>query len=438
MISFNIARTRLASLLLPLALAASSSALAAHWPAWRGPDGTGVSTEKHLPTRWSATENIRWKVALPERGNSTPIIWGDRVFVAQPAGNERTLMCFDRAGGKLLWQKGVTYTAPDATHEANPYCSASPATDGERVIVWFGSAGVVCYDMQGAQLWKRDLGKQSHEWGYGSSPILHGDLCILYFGPGPGSFLTALDKQTGKTVWRVEEPLVEPRKRTDGFKGKEPGIIGTFTSPILIRAAGRDELVMSFPQQLRAYDPKTGAELWHCDGLNELIYASPLAADGVVVGMGGYFGNSIAVKPGGKGDVTATHRLWQSVRTKTGIGSGVIHDGHIFIMTGGARVQCLDLKTGNEVWLETARGKGATGDSWSSMTLADGKLYVLNQGGDCVVLKASPKFELLAANSLGNERADSSVAVSNGDLFIHTHKHLWCVSEGGVRKTALR
>ena len=415
---------------LSLVAALASTATAANWPGWRGPDGNGVSPEKKIPVKWSATENVRWKVPLTERGNSTPVVWGGRVFLAQNSGQERTVMCFDRGAGKLLWQKGVKYTEKEETHESNPYCSASVVTDGERVIAWFGSAGAVCYDMDGKEIWRRDLGKQSHGWGYGSSPLLYGDLCIVYHGPGPGSFLIALNQKEGTTAWKVEEPPIEKRKRTDGFKGQEPGMVGTFTSPIVVKAAGRDELIMSFPQQLRAYDPKSGKELWHCDGLNELVYATPLAADGVVVGMGGYSGNSIAVKPGGAGDVTATRRLWQSERTKTGIGSGIVHDGYIYLTTGGGRVQCLEVKTGREVWLETARGPGASGDSWSSMVLGGDNLYLLNQGGDCIVLKAAPKFEMVAANSLGKERADSSVAISNGEIFIHTHEALWCISEG--------
>lgn len=409
-------------------LAATVSA--ANWPGWRGPDGNGVSLEKKIPVKWSATENVRWKAPLSERGNSTPVVWGGRVFLAQNSGQERTVMCFDRADGNLLWQKGVKYTEKEETHESNPYCSASVVTDGERVIAWFGSAGAVCYDMDGKEIWRRDLGKQSHGWGYGSSPLLHGDLCIVYHGPGAGAYLIALSKKDGTTAWKVEEPPIEKRKRTDGFKGKEPGMVGTFTSPIVVKVAGRDELIMSFPQQIRAYDPKSGRELWHCVGLNELIYATPLAADGVVVGMGGYYGNSIAVKPGGQGDVTATHRLWQSEHTKTGIGSGIVHDGYIYLTTSGGRVQCLEVKTGREVWLETARGPGASGDSWSSMVRGGDNLYLLNQGGDCIVVKAAPKFEMVGANSLGNERADSSVAISNGEIFIHTHKALWCIGEG--------
>jgi outer membrane protein assembly factor BamB len=175
---------------------------AGNWPAWHGRSGSGVTTETNLPVRWSATENIRWKVPLPDRGNSSPIVWRDRVFITQAVEKENrlTVMCLNRADGKVLWQSGPTYSEKDPTHESNPYCSASPVTDGERIIAWFGSAGVYCYDLNGKELWRRDLGKQNHQWGYAASPIIYGELCFLNFGPGERTFLIALDKKTGKTV----------------------------------------------------------------------------------------------------------------------------------------------------------------------------------------------------------------------------------------------
>jgi outer membrane protein assembly factor BamB len=257
---------------------------------------------------------VKWKVPLPDRGNSTPIVWGSRVFVTQPLEkeNRRTLLCLDRADGKLLWQSGVTYTDKEASHKTNPQCSASPVTDGERVIAFFGSAGLFAYDFNGKELWRRELGKHIHEWGNAASPVLHGDLCILNFGPGPNNFLLAVDKRTGKTVWKVATPDEHPAERTDGFKGQKKGVIGSWSTPILVKAGGRDELVMSYPNDLRAFNPQTGALLWKCDGLNPLIYTSPIFGDGVVVGMGGFYGTTIAAKTGGSGDVTATHRLCAS------------------------------------------------------------------------------------------------------------------------------
>lgn len=338
-------------------------------------------------------------------------------------------MCLDRASGKTLWQKGPEYKAEEKTHETNPYCSSSPVADGERVIAWFGSAGVYCYDFEGKELWKRDLGKQEHDWGYGSSPIMYGDVCILYFGPANPGSLIALDKRTGKEIWKVNDPPIEKRARTDGFRGRDDGYVGTFGSPILVKAAGRDELVMSYAQLVCAYNPETGKELWRCDGLNELIYSSPIAGDGVVVAMGGFLGTAIAVKAGGMGDVTKTHRLWQEVRTKNRLGSGVIKDGHVYILNTEGIAECLDLKTGKVVWEERIKGKGPKSSSWSSMLLAGDNIYVLNQSGDTAIIRATPKFELIGVNAIENELTNASHAVSDGQIFIRTHKHLWCIAE---------
>ncbi|MEY2408628.1 MAG: hypothetical protein QOF48_1298 [Verrucomicrobiota bacterium] len=427
------------SILIPFVLlTGGASVSAANWPSWRGPDGQGISTEKDLPFRWSATENVRWKIALPDRGNSTPVVWGDKVLFTQAIDekHERSLLCVARSDGRLLWQKSVIYTAKEGTHESNPFCSASPVTDGQRVIVCHGSAGVLCYDLDGKELWRRDLGKQEYEWGNGSSPVLHDKVCVIYFGPGKNSRLMGLDKNSGKTLWEYSEPAIETGKRTDGFRGQEPGMVCTYSTPLIVQSGLRHELIMSFPRYMRAFDPLAGRELWTCDGLNPLVYTSPIAADGIVVAMGGFSGNTIACKTGGSGDITTNGRLWQTVRTKSGIGSGVIHDGHIYILNSGGIAECIELKTGKSLWTERPRGTGPKSDSWSSMVLAEDRLYILNQSGDCIVLRASPKFEQLAVNSIGNELCNASLAVSDGDFFIRTHKQLWCISGG--RKTASR
>lgn len=403
---------------------------AADWPMWRGGvDGGGITTEKRLPLRWSPTENVRWRVPLPERGNSTPVVWGDRVFVTQPiaAEHRRTLMCFHRADGRLLWQSGVVYDQPEKTINANPYCSASPATDGERVIVNFASAGVWCFDFQGKELWRRDLGKLDHIWGYSASPLIQGDLCFVYHGPGSKSSLVALDKHTGRTVWEFNEPVWATGDRIDGFKGKTNGVVGSFSTPILIKTGGQDELIMSFPQQMHAFEPKTGRPLWQCDGLNPLVYTSPIHGQDVVVAMGGYSGNTIAVKTGGRGNVTATHRLWQHVRGKGGIGTGVIRGDYLYFPLGTVS-SCLELKTGKVVWEERPQAPGPKTGSWSSMILAGDRIYLPNQSGDVVVIEASPTFKQLAVNSI-KEPTNSSLVVSQGDLFFRTEKSLWCFSE---------
>jgi len=401
-------------------------AFADNWPAWRGPHGNGVCDETGLPTKWSTTDNVVWKVTLPDRGNSTPIVWGDRVFVTQAVEKDgtRSLLCFDRKDGALLWQKGTTWTEKELTHGTNPPCASSPVTDGERVIAWFGSAGIFCFDLEGKELWKRDLGSQKHIWGYGASPVLVGDLVCLNFGPGDRSFLVALNKKTGETVWQHDEPL--NREGTSEARFANPDYYGSWSDPLVCDINGRKELVISLPFRVCSFDPSSGKELWHSTGINPLVYTSPLFADGVVVGMGGFNGMSIALKAGGEGDITQSARLWRHPKTKQRIGSGVIHDGHIYIHNDPGIAECFELATGKLVWEQRLQGEGRRGTNWSSIMLADGLCYTMTQGGDGFVFKASPQFEQVSANALG-EHSNSSIAPGNGQLFIRTYQHLWCI-----------
>jgi outer membrane protein assembly factor BamB len=411
------------------AMVATAPLQAAPWPEWRGPTGLGTTEETELPLKWSPTENVRWKVALPERGNSTPIVWGDRIFITQAVESARYVICFSRKDGKELWRAGAKDVTKEPSHETNAYCSASPATDGERVYAWFGSAGLYCFDVTGKQLWHRDLGEHRHEWGYSTGPTLHGDLCYLNFGPGNRTFLLAVDKLTGKDVWRHEPgPIEVSLPRNDGFGAKQ-GIVGSWCVPLIIKHEGRSELLMSWPELVRSYDPKTGQELWSCGGLNPLVYSSTIYGEGVVVAMGGYSGSTVAVRAGGKGNVTETHRLWHEPRDSGHIGSGVIKDGHIYILNTNGIAQCVELKTGKSVWKERLKGAGAKSESWSSVVLAGDRLYMINQSSDAFVVKASPQFELLQTNSLNDGLTNASLAVSDGQIFIRTHAHLWCIGK---------
>lgn len=413
------------SRLLVPAVVAMSTAAAGDWPAWRGPDGSGISSEATLPVKWGVGENVRWRVALPEPGNSTPIVSGGRVFLTQAEGGRRTLMCFDRTDGRLLWREGVEGKEAEPTHKTNPYCSPSPVADGERVIAWFGSDGLHCFDLKGKMLWSRDLGAQRHIWGYGASPVIWRDLCLLNFGPGERTFLIAVDKRTGRTVWRHDEDT--------GYTEVNPGTgrdsktyIGSWSTPVLMKVEGREQVLMSWPNRLAAHDPASGKIQWTCSGLNPLVYTSPIHAGGIVVTMGGFGGSGFAVRAGGNGDITDSRRLWHQPKSRQRIGSGVIHDGRIFIHTDPGFVECFDLKTGALVWEQRIEGSRASAKNWSSILLAGGNGYTITQGGDCFVFKAGPKFELVAVNTLG-ESSNSSVAPSDGELFIRTHRALWCI-----------
>jgi outer membrane protein assembly factor BamB len=399
--------------------------LAANWPSWRGLDGLGVSKEPNAPVSWSKTENVRWRVPLPEPGNSTPVVWGNRVFITQALKqqNRRTLMCFDRGSGKLLWQSGVTYGEAEPTHSTNPYASASPVTDGRVVIAWFGSAGLVAYDMDGREVWRRDLGKQRHTWGYGSSPMLHGDLVFLNFGPGERAFLVAIDKKTGKTAWQVDAPSGQG---TQFANWSAADMFGSWSTPLAIRAAGRDELVVSWPRRVSAYDPGTGKLLWTSEGMGDLVYPSPIHANGTVVAMGGFGGASLAVRAGGSGDVTATHRLWRLAKSRQMIGSGVITGGRVYVVDNSGIAECLELESGKVLWTSRLKGAGENNGVWSSPVLNVDRIYVMNKSGDVFIFKAAPQYELIASNSLGEE-TNSSVVIADGDVFLRTHVALWCI-----------
>lgn len=410
---------------------------AANWPMWRGANGDGTCEESSLPEKWSVTDNVVWKTPLPDRGNSTPVVWGDKVFVTQAIEKEgkRLLLCFDRKTGKQLWESGTTWKEPELTHATNPFCSASPATDGERVIVSFASAGVFCYDMNGKELWKRtDLGKQHHIWGYGSSPVISGDRVFLNFGPGENTVLHCFDKKTGATLWQHKEP-----GGASGEGGNKQWL-GAWNDPLARNTGSREELLVAFPGRACAFDPSSGKELWTCNGLGPLVYNSPLYVDGMMISMCGYGGSAMAVKTGGSGDVTATHRVWLLPKVQQRIGSGVIYRGHHYILTDGGIGECRDIKTGAMIWKEESspgkwtdgirlKGDGPTGQNWSSLVLsADGKCYAANQGGDCFVFMASPTFKLLATNSMG-EKIIGSIAVSDGQLFIRGHQNLFCIGK---------
>jgi outer membrane protein assembly factor BamB len=406
------------SLLLLLALVLPATA--ANWPAWRGPQGDGHSAEKDLPLKWDRTENVRWKVALPGGGNSSPIIWGDRIFLTQATdkGRHRSVMCFAKADGKLLWKKETAYDANEPTHATNPYCSASPVTDGERVVASLGSAGMVCYDFTGKELWRKDLGKLHHIWGNASSPILYGNLAILWCGPGERQFLLAVNKKTGRTVWQHDEP-------GGHFGTDSKHWLGSWCTPLVIRVKDHDELIVAVPEKVKGFDPQTGKELWSCAGLGKLVYTSPVYAQGVVVVMSGYGGPALAVRAGGKGDVTQTHRLWRHTQRITQrIGSPVIVGDHVYLVNENGTAQCFELKTGKELW-KNARLQGKF---WGSLVAAGDRLYIANWEGNTFVLAARPKFELLAKNPLGTgEKILSSIAVSDGELFIRSYEHLWCI-----------
>jgi len=381
-----------------------------------------VADESNVPTEWSATKNVKWKVPLPDPGNSTPIVWGDRIFLtgANADGSLRYLACYRRADGKKLWSREVAAEPKEPTHETNPYGSSSPVTDGEVVVAWYGSGGIVAYDLDGKELWKKDVGKFTHVWGYASSPIIVDNRVIVSCGPGLRALLVALDKKTGEELWLRELPDAQSAK-PDQFKG-------SWSTPVVVDTKAGKQVLLSLPKELIAFDPATGKTLWSCGGLSDLAYTSPLvnAESNIAVAMSGYHGPAIACRIGGEGDVTETNRLWRhDDKNPQRVGSGVIVDGYIYILNEPGLAWCLDLATGERKWEQRIGGR-----TWASSSYVDGKLYVINDRGETLVIRPSPeRFDLIATNKLDGETTRASLAFSDGQIFVRSHEHLYCIGE---------
>lgn len=426
-------RFELRRVLLVLGLAAiggapAQTALAEDWPQFRGARGNGVSAEKNVPTKWSKDENVLWRVDLPSPGNSSPVVSKDRVFVTVSSedGTSRGLRSYDRDGGKLLWEKSAEFAGREIRHGTSCFCPSTPACDGSRVVVWHSSAGMVCYDYDGKELWKADLGPFLHIWGYGASPIIFEDLVINNCGPGERTFVVALNKYTGEKVWQTDEPGGHSGEGEQQGQGRK--WIGSWSTPVLAKVGEKDQVVVSYPHHVKAYDPRTGEVLWQCDGLGDLVYTTALVGDGVGVAMGGFHGPAIGFKLGGSGNVTESNRLWRLAdRIPQRIGSGVIVGGDLFMANENGSVQCIDVMTGKDKWPE--QRLNAQGGLWASLVLADGKFYVTTKRGDTAVFAANPeKFEPIATNSVG-EACDSTIAISEGRIYLRTHRGLWCIGE---------
>ncbi len=391
----------------------TGTSLAENWPAWRGVQGIGISGERHLPIRFSSVEKVLWKAPLPDSGNSTPIVWDNHVFVTCPndGGKTRSLICFDRNTGEKRWQYDVSYPDYETAHVDNPFCSGSPTTDGSLVYVSFDSAGVLALDFSGKVVWERDLGKLTHVFGPASTPVLYKHLLIIHRGPGEPTHIIALDKRTGETVWDTPETGIDDK------------LYGSWSTPVIYSAGDHDEFALSMPGELKGYDPLTGKELWKCTGLGPSNYPDTAVGDGVLIGVSGFQKSMMAVRMGGRGDVTDNHRLWHVEKTQQRIGSGVVRDGFLYVSNATGIAECIDIKTGMSVWKERLGG-----NLWGSMLLAGERLYVSNTQGEIFILDANPKYQLVAKNSMG-EHIKSALAPSDGQLFIRTYENLYCIGQ---------
>lgn len=420
-----------------------------NWPGWRGPGGLGISSEKGIPVQWDLSKNLRWKADLPGVGHASPIVWGNRVFVTTAVSSDPTqetfrkglyfggerkkpdeaeyaweLLCFDRDSGKLLWKQTAIRKKPDsARHMKNSYASHTPVTDGKYVYAFFGDAGLFCYDFEGKRVWSRDFGvfKMRYDWGTASSPILYRDRLFLNCDQeGPGSFLIALEKKSGKTLWKVERDEA-----------------ASWSTPYISLQGKRPELVVNATRAIRAYDPDDGKLLWECRRLSSSIaIPSPVAAHGLIYVSSGYVGDRlrplVAFRPGGSGDLSlkegeteSAYIAWRQPQSGPYNPSPVVYGDYVYVIYDGGFIACYEAKTGKEVYAKRRIDVGAL--FTSSPVAVDGRLYCLSEDGDMYVLKAGPEYELLAKNSLG-EVCMASPAISDGKMFIRAFKHLLCIS----------
>jgi outer membrane protein assembly factor BamB len=389
------------------------TAAADNWPAWRGPAGNGVCNEQYLPTEFGPEENVVWKTPLPGPGNSTPIVWDGHVFLtsALDGGKIRSLLCFDRQTGRKLWQHSVPHPEEEVTHTANPFCSGSPTTDGQFVYASFGSAGVVACDFSGKVVWRRELDHLAHVFGPVTTPVLYKQLLLIHRGPGEPTHIIALDKRTGETIWKTTEA------------GKNHKLYGSWSTPVIYRAGGRDEFALSMPGELKGYDPLTGKELWRCAGLGPSNYPDTAVGDNVLIGVSGFYKSMMAVRMGGRGDITNTHRLWHVEETPQRIGSGVVDQGYLYVSNWKGIAECIDVQTGEMIWK-----KRLGGNLWGSMLRAGDRLYVANNEGVVFIIGASPEFKQIAKNDMG-EHIKANLCPSDNQLFIRTYDNLYCVGK---------
>ncbi|MEK7831625.1 MAG: PQQ-binding-like beta-propeller repeat protein [Acidobacteriota bacterium] len=423
------------------------------WPQWRGPAGNGVA-RGDAPTTWSETQNIRWKTDVPGRGHSTPVVWGNRIFLTTaiatnpaalnappppnpsgPPGSSKpgtpgfgggtgsnvehklVVMALDRKTGKVVWQHSPKTAAPHEGYHRmyGSFASNSPVTDGKNVWAFFGSRGLYCYDLNGKLVWRKDFGVKllmRYQFGEGSAPALADDKLILLFDHDAGSFLVAVDKKTGKELWRT------PRDE-----------VSTWTTPIVFDYGGRKQIVVSASKKVRGYDLATGRQLWECGGLGVNVIPQPIYHDGVVYVMSGHTNPKLmAIKLGQEGDLTGTDAvLWTQTKGLSYTASPVLHEGKIYTVSDNGMLSCFDAKTGAPYYQQQRLPKPTT--LKASPVAANGKLYVATEDGDVVVVRLGEKYEAITTNSLPDQLFIASPVVLDGEMFLRSQNTLYCISD---------
>jgi outer membrane protein assembly factor BamB len=448
-------RSRLALTIL-LCSFASGAALAGtpvtDWPEWRGPFLTGMA-RGDAPVIWDDAKNIKWKTEIPGRGHSTPVIWGDRIFLTtaiptgkagpaaiapdQSAPPERgrggpgggagiaehkfDVLCADRKTGKIIWQKTARVATPhEGFHRTyGSFASNSPVTDGKYLYVSFGSRGVFCFDLNGKMIWQKDLGVQMRMrlgFGEGSAPVLDRDRIIMTFDQEADSFIVALDKGTGKELWRTTRD-----ERS------------SWSTPFVIEHGARRQVIVAATNKVRSYDVQTGKVIWECAGLGSNVIPAPVYHNGVVYVMSGHRDPKLmAIKLGGSGDLTGTDAiLWTHTRGLAYTASPVLHEGKLYVLTDSGQVSCFNSATGDPYFHQVRLPRPY--NFKASPVGASGKIYLASEEGDVIVIKMGEKLEVLATNTLQDQTFIASPVIAGGELFLRSQNRLYCISEGGAK-----
>jgi outer membrane protein assembly factor BamB len=436
-----------------LAVYASTTLAASDWPGWRGPNGTSTTADTKLPVTWSATENIAWKAPIAGLGVSSPIVAGGRVFVTSQVGSgtrragnhprlvqggdataagERALgqgattrgdspdgkvwfvlEALDRSTGKRLWEHRLEAVGPfPEVHDKHNMASPSPVSDGELVFAWFATGQIVALDMNGRRVWERHLGREISPfdvaWGHSSSPVIFEDQLLLLCDHGPKSYLLSVDKRTGREKWRA-----------DRGAGKM-----SYSTPLVVAGPNGPEIIVNSSERVDAYNARTGEPLWFFGGTNRFPVPSPLVHDGIIYMSRGYRSSPyMAVRPGGKGDISKSHIVWENTTGGPYISSLVHDNGLIYMATDVGAVTVVDAKDGSRVWQQRIDGVFS-----ATPVAADGKIYFLSENGETIVIKSGRTPEVLARNDIG-ERQIASPAVSDGQIFIRTDDHVVAVGK---------
>ena len=402
---------------------------AENWPGWRGPSGDGISAGKGIPTKWSSKENIAWRIAVRGEGHSSPIVWGDKVFLTSSLTekNKRILLCIDRLSGQTVWQRDVVQSPPETVHRLNSRASGTPATDGKQVYVTFmraegdeviapnvgserlitpGKIIVAAYDLDGNEKWKTNVGDFLSAHGFNTCPVLFEDLVILNGDHDGNAYLVALDRQSGRQRWRTRR---ENKTRS-------------YVTPIIREIDGITQMILSGSLCIASYDPRNGKRHWIVDGPTEQFVASMVYDGKYVFATGGYpERHTLAIRPGGKGNVTDTHIAWRTTRGAAYVPSPIISGRYLLMVTDSGIASCFEARTGKRHWMERLPG----GHSPSPIS-ADGLVYFVSDRGVTTIIRPSETFAVIAKNELG-EPVSASPAISQGQIFLRTHQHLYCI-----------